>query len=207
MKQERELSHQLYLWLSSKAFFPYSHLSSVCLKMHFGIILTCLKVCVSAVFIQPCRDSTPCGPVWEFSPTPRVLRCFGVLVFYRLPSLSSRQNPCGGQKGSILSLPCQRCSSCDNFNSFSVFEPAEPGRGRTQFCVILLTSSWRVSWRSSWSLLSPASDSSRWGGCGYKGYSPLPRLSTLSHPPMTGIQGPGDIKHNTILKGNLCSRV
>lgn len=114
------------------------HLLSVCLKMHFGIILTHLKVSISVVFIQPCRDSAPCGPVWEFSLTPRVLRCFGVLVFYRLPSLSSRQNPCGGQKGLILSLPCQRGSSCDHFDSFSVFEPIEPGRShkQTQFCVM-----------------------------------------------------------------------
>lgn len=60
-------------------------------------------------------------------------------------------------------------------------------------CYVILTSSWRVSWMSSWSLLCPASGSSRWRGCGY---SPLSHLSTLSRPPMIGTRSPGGAEHN-----------
>lgn len=46
------------------------------------------------MFRQRCRGSAPRGPVWGFSPTPRVLRWPGALVSCRRPSPSCRRRPC-----------------------------------------------------------------------------------------------------------------
>lgn len=65
----------------------------------------------------------------------------------------------------------------------------------SQTCAHLcvFTSFWTISWRSSWSLLCPASYSSLRRGCDG---SPLSQPSILVPPPMIGTQSPGVKEHS-----------
>ncbi len=65
----------------------------VCVNMHFKFDQYD-SVLFEVVFIQLCRGLSPDAPVWDFSPLSRVHRCFGVLVFSHLPSLSSHHCSC-----------------------------------------------------------------------------------------------------------------
>lgn len=154
-----------------------------------GLILSVtapMCVCDKVVFIQLCHGSSPDVLRWDFSLKRH--RCFASLVFSHLPSLSSHHRSCEEEK--IRSKFDSSKSKQKNFwinfklTTSDILES-----------IISLTSFWRVSWTSSWSLLCPASDSSRWRACCY---SPLHRSSTLPRPPMIGTRSPGGVEHNIL---------
>lgn len=63
---------------------------------HHWMCIQVVVVLMCVVFTQRCRGSTPCGAVWAFSPTPRVLHWPGARASFHHSCPSCRRHPCKG---------------------------------------------------------------------------------------------------------------